>query len=155
MVMLKTSRPQRLETAAGVALAFGDGALLSYCKLGLICSRRCPGDVIIKTYDFARLARAAGLVIVSGFHSPIEKDCLPMLLHKSDPVIIVPGHRLSISRLSTGWQSAIERGRLLILSPFSDKQKRVTSALAVERNRFVAAIANEILIAYAAPDSRS
>jgi hypothetical protein len=42
-----------------------------------IRSQKCPGDVILKTDDFARLVRESGTAIVSGFHSPIEKDCPP------------------------------------------------------------------------------
>jgi predicted Rossmann fold nucleotide-binding protein DprA/Smf involved in DNA uptake len=118
-------------------------------KLAFFCSRKCPGDVILKSYDFARLVRGSGLTIVSGFHSPIEKDCLPILLRGPKPVIIAQGRRLSTTRLPADWQKAIEAGRLLLISPFTDKQKRVTTQLAEERNRFVAALANEVLIAYA------
>jgi predicted Rossmann fold nucleotide-binding protein DprA/Smf involved in DNA uptake len=111
--------------------------------------------VILKVYDFARLVRGSGLAIVSGFHSPIEKDCLPILLRGSDPIIIVQAHRLTTSRLPTDWQKAMDAGRLLLLSPFDEKDKRVTTELATERNRFVAAISNEVLIPYAAPDSKT
>ena len=72
----------------------------------------------------------SGIAIVSGFHSPIEKDCLPILVRGPDPIIIVQGHRLSTSRLPREWQKAINAGRLLLLSPFSKKDKRVTAELA-------------------------
>ena len=146
---------ERMETAPGAADALGDEQLLGRRKLALICSQKCPGDVILKTYDFARLVRESGTAIVSGFHSPIEKDCLPILLRGPGPVIIVQGHRLSTSRLPREWQKAIGAGRLLLLSPFNEKDKRVTAQLAVERNRFVAAISDEVLIPYAAPGSKT
>jgi predicted Rossmann fold nucleotide-binding protein DprA/Smf involved in DNA uptake len=111
--------------------------------------------VILKTYDFARLVRGSGLAIVSGFHSPIEKDCLPILLRGSDPIIIVQGHRLSTSRLPIEWQKAIGNGRLLLLSPFGENDRRVTTELAAERNRFVATISDDILIPYATPGSKT
>ncbi|MGC2744668.1 MAG: DNA-processing protein DprA [Candidatus Angelobacter sp.] len=148
-------QPQRIETRPGTVDALGDATLLHRHKLGLICSRKCPGDIILKTYDFARSVRGSGLAIVSGFHSPVEKDCLPILLRVQHPVIIVQGHRLSTSRLPANWQKAIEAGRLLLLSPFGDKKMRVTVELAVERNRFVAAISDEVLIPYAAPGSKT
>jgi len=34
---------------------------LRHKTLGLICSQRCPGDVILKPYDFARLVRDSGI----------------------------------------------------------------------------------------------
>jgi predicted Rossmann fold nucleotide-binding protein DprA/Smf involved in DNA uptake len=42
-----------------------------------------------------------------------------------------------------------------LLSPFAEKDKRVTTELASERNRFVAAISHEVLISYAAPGSKT
>ncbi|HEY6293150.1 MAG TPA: hypothetical protein VI455_16485 [Terriglobia bacterium] len=163
---------RRVETGAGQGDAIGEASLLCRMKVALICSQKCPGDVILKTYDFARLVRGSGIAVVSGFHSPIEKDCLPILLRGPGPVIIVQGHRLSGSRLPREWQKVIDAGRLLLLSPFvaavSDRRrrsesaattpnraKRVTAKLAAERNRFVAAISDEVLVPYAAPGSKT
>ena len=47
------------------------------------------------------------------------------------------------------WQSAIRAVRLILVSPFSDRQRRVTTELATERNRFVAAISDYLLLRYA------
>jgi predicted Rossmann fold nucleotide-binding protein DprA/Smf involved in DNA uptake len=148
-------KPQRIETGAGEADAIGDESLLGRRKLALVCSRTCPGDVILKTYDFARLVRGSGTAVISGFHSSIEKDCLPILLRGPGAVVIVQGHRLSVSRLPREWQKAIDAGRLLLLSPFSEKDKRVTTRLAADRNRFVAAISDDVLIPYATAGSKT
>jgi predicted Rossmann fold nucleotide-binding protein DprA/Smf involved in DNA uptake len=148
------SRPMRVEEAARMVI-LGDPDILNRSKLGLICSRKCAGDVILKIYDFAGLVRGSGLATVSGFHSPIEKDCLPILLRGSDPLIIVQAHRLSTSRLPVNWQKAIDARRLLLISPFPEKDKRVTTELATERNRFVATISDDVLIPYTAPDSKT
>lgn len=144
-----------LRILGNAADALGDDQLLGWRKLALICSQKCPGAVILKIYDFARLVRGSGVAIVSGFHSPTEKDCLSILLRGPGPITIVQGHRLSTSRLPMKWQQAIDAGRLLLLSPFSDKYKRVTAELAAARNRFVAAISDEVLIPYAAPGSKT
>lgn len=136
--------------------AVGKGCIPSgYHKIGLFCSVRCPGDLIIKTYDFTRFVRGRGISIIGGFHSPIEKDCLEILLRGSDPIIVCPARRLSQSHLPREWQDAIGAGRMLLLSPFTQKQKRATAELALERNRFVASIADETLIAYAYPGSKT
>jgi predicted Rossmann fold nucleotide-binding protein DprA/Smf involved in DNA uptake len=149
------SNPQRVDTTGGAAEALGKAALLGGRKLALVCSKKCPGDVILKTYDFTRLVRGSGVAIVSGFHSPIENDCLPILLRGPDPIIIVQAHRLSTTRLPMEWQKGINAGRLLLLSPFGEKDKRVTAELAAGRNRFVAAISDEVLIPFAAPGSKT
>ena len=49
-------KPQRIEAAAGEADAIGDESLLGRRRLALVCSRKCSGDVILKTYNFARMA---------------------------------------------------------------------------------------------------
>lgn len=147
--------PQQVVTSAGTAEAIGFQGLLDLKKLALVCSQKCPGGVILNTYDFARMARASGITVVSGFHSPIEKDCLPILLRGPGPIIIVQAHRLSATRLPKEWPKAINAGRLLLLSPFGEKDKRATAKLAAERNRFVAEISDEVLIPYAAPGSKT
>jgi len=145
----------QVEIAGRHAFAAGNASLLNARKLALVCSQRCLGDLILNTYDLARLVRGSGLAIVSGFHSPIEKDCLSILLRGSDPIIIVQAHRLSTSRLPVDWQKAIDAGRLLLVSPFQERDKRVTVELATERNRFVAAISDDVLIPYSAPGSKT
>lgn len=153
--MRKKAQPHQLEMPHGAVWSLGENAILKGLKLAIVCSQRCPGDVVIKTYDFARRVRGSGRAIVSGFHSPIERDCLPILLRGQDPIIIVQGRRLSSTRLPAEWQKAIEAGRLLLISPFTDKQTRVTTQLAEERNNFVARLADEVLIAYAHPGGKT
>lgn len=46
-------------------------------------------------------------------------------------------------------------GRLLFLSPFLEKEKRISSERALIRNLFVAAIADSIFIPYAGPNSKT
>ena len=61
--------------------AIGDVKILSNLLLGLLCSIRCPGRVIVQTYDLARTLRDAGVPVIGGFQSPMEKECLDFLLH--------------------------------------------------------------------------
>jgi hypothetical protein len=99
MIQPTRRKLQRIDTVAGPVETVGAAVLLQREKLGLICSRKCPGNIIVKTYEFARLVRGSSLAILSGFHSPIEKDCLPILLRTQGPIIIALGHRLNSSRL--------------------------------------------------------
>ena len=65
--------------------AIGDVKILSNPLLGLLCSIRCPGRVIVQTYDLARALRDAGVSVIGGFHSPMEKECLDFLLRGKQP----------------------------------------------------------------------
>jgi predicted Rossmann fold nucleotide-binding protein DprA/Smf involved in DNA uptake len=49
----------------------------------------------------------------------------------------------------------LEEGRLLLLSPFAEEVDRAEEVTARQRNRFVAALADKIFAAYAAPNSNT
>ena len=130
--------------------AFGNLDLLALSKTALFCSTRCPGNVILKTYDQAAKWRDAGHCVISGFHSPVEKECLRILLRGSQPIIICPALTLP-QRVPAEWQQPLAYGRLLILSGFRATEKRMTAELAMRRNEFVAALADESWFAHITP----
>jgi predicted Rossmann fold nucleotide-binding protein DprA/Smf involved in DNA uptake len=123
--------------------------------LGFFCSTRCPGAVILQTYDLARTLRDAGVPVMSGFHSPMEKECLALLLRGTQPVIVCPARSLERMRIPTQWKAPLTEGRLLIVSLFAGKQHRMTADLARKRNEFIAALTNKIFVAHAAPGSKT
>jgi hypothetical protein len=51
-------------------------------------------------------------------------------------------------RVPAELKGSMTDGRLLLLSPFASSDRRVTKELAVQRNRFVAALADEIVYAH-------
>ena len=133
----------------------GKIAIVNRKKLALICSQRCPGTLILRTQDLAHEIRDAGVTVIGGFHSLVEKECLTVLLKGRQPLIICPARSLEGMRLPAAWRGPIEQGRLLLLSPFEKKHRRATADLAQKRNDFVAAIADAIFVAYAAPASKT
>jgi hypothetical protein len=54
-------------------------------------------------------------------------------------------------RLPSELKKPLADGRLLVLSPFASSGRRASKELAAQRNRFVAALADEIIFAYIAP----
>jgi predicted Rossmann fold nucleotide-binding protein DprA/Smf involved in DNA uptake len=135
--------------APPILTALGNRDLLALPKTALFCSARCPGHVILTAYDQAAKWRDAGRCVLSGFHSPVEKECLQILLRGSQPIIICPARSLP-QRVPPDWKKPLAAGRLLILSAFAAKANRVTSELASRRNEFVVALADEVFIAHAA-----
>lgn len=129
----------------------GDPALLRDDKVGLFCSVRCPGDLILRAYDYAKKLRDDGVTVIGGFHSPVEKECLRILLRGTQPIIICPARSLTNMRIPREWQRAIEKERLLLASPFAGARKRTTAELAQERNKFVAAVADRVCFVYTTP----
>jgi len=135
--------------------AIGSLDILGQPMLALYCSSKCPGSVILQTYDAVCALRDAGVAVISGFHSAIEKECLRLLLRGAQPIVICPARSIERMRVPAEWRAPLAAGRLLILSPFDAKHRRITAETAQYRNRFVAALADRILIPYAAPGSKT
>lgn len=123
-------------------------------KLAIFCSVKCPGHLILKAHDLSQSLRQAGVTVIGGFHSPMEQECLRILLRGTQPIIICPARSLGGMRISIEHKKAIEKGRLLFLSPFKEGQRRNTVETAMERNRFVAAFADAVFVAHASPNSK-
>jgi len=132
--------------------ALGNLEILQRKPLALFCSVQCPGNLIVQTYDLAHKLRHAGVTVIGGFHSPMERQCLATLLQSPHPVIVCPARSLP-RRVPPEFRQPLEEGRLLLLSPFDDAIIRADEETARQRNRFVAALADRIFAAYAAPNS--
>ena len=133
----------------------GNLSLLDVPLTALFCSNRCPGDLILKIYDLARAMRDAGVPVIGGFQTPMERECLRLLLRGSQPVVVCPARGIDNMRIPRDWGTALDDNRLLVLSPFPSSARRPTEALAVQRNNLVAELAQRIFIAHAAPGSRT
>ena len=134
--------------------ALGNLDMLQKTKLALFCSVKCPGQNILKAFDFTRSLRDSQKAVISGFHSPIEKECLRILLRGKQPIIICPARSLEKMRLPAECKEALTEGRLLILSPFSGGQRRFTVELARQRNLLVAALSDEVCFIHSDPGGR-
>jgi len=142
----------RLGADAPEALfVLGDRNLLRLRKTALFCSARTPGDAILRAHDAARRMRDEGVMVISGFHSPIEKECLRILLRGKQPIIICPARAIDEMRIPKEPRDAFKAGRVLFLSPFVRQPKRITRESAIRRNDFVAALADDVYIAHVSP----
>jgi predicted Rossmann fold nucleotide-binding protein DprA/Smf involved in DNA uptake len=138
-----------------IITALGNLDILRNKALAVFCSNKCPGSIILKTYDFMRQVRDEGVTIISGFHSTIERECLNILLKGPQPIIVCPARSIEGMRIKPEYKKPLEEERLLIVSPFAGKKGRISSERALKRNYFVAAFAEAIFIPYAAPKSKT
>ena len=114
-------------------------AFLSSSKFG-------PGSVL-KSYDFASKMKLAGKCVISGFQSKLERDVLDLLLDGDSPLIMVHACGMPESA-PVKLREHISSGRLLIVSPFDKRVKRVHRGLALQRNQFIVDNADEVVFAY-------
>ncbi len=142
--------------AAPLLHVLGDAAILSGPKVALFCSVRCPGKLILDTYDLARRFRVEGVPVVGGFHSPMEQECLRILLRGTHPVVwcLARGLFKRVPSSPVDCRDSVAEGRLLIVSPFPATVRRTTAATAMARNRFLADLAAEVVVAHASPGSK-
>src|SRR3972149_7069246 len=66
----------------------GNTDILRKKMLALFSSVKCPGKLILQTYDLMQNLKEANVTIISGFHSTMEQECLTILLRGNNPVII-------------------------------------------------------------------
>ena len=135
----------------------GDATILRLPKVALFCSVKCPGNLILETYDLATRFRNEGILVISGFHSPMELECLRILLRSPHPVIwcLARGMYHRIPARPVDCRSAVGNGRLTMVSPFPDKITHITSENALFRNQLVADMAAAVMVAHAAPDTKT
>lgn len=129
----------------------GNKALLELNKTAFLCSRKVPASIILKCYDWAIQQREEGNCIISGFHSQIEKDVLHYLLKGNQPIIVVLARGLK-QKIEPEFLEPIAKGRLLIITPFEEKVKRVTTETATVRNQMMIELADNITIGFASED---
>lgn len=148
MDRLADAAPQNLYT-------LGNPGILQSQLLGLICSVQCPGSIVIKTFDVIRRLRDEKVVMIGGFHSPMERECLDLLLRGAQPVILCPAKSLRNLQIGKSARKAVEEGRLLVLSFFGDEVRRTTASQSILRNDMVATLADAILVPHASKDGKT
>lgn len=135
--------------------AIGDITLLDRKTIALFCSMSCPGDIIIGMSGFADWSRETDRVVIGGFHTHVEQGLLDMLLRRGVPVIVCPAREIGrMRRLPRAWKDAVGNGSMLIVSPFDERHTRITADLAEKRNRFIAGISDDIIIAHASAEGK-
>jgi len=126
---------------------------LSVPLTAVFCSRRCPGALILDGHDLAQVWRGTGTPVIGGFQSPMEKECLRVLLKGEGPIVLVLARTLP-QRLPPEWRTALDQGRLTSITSFIEGPRRPDARTTRFRNRVVAALAHRIVIIHAEPGGK-
>ena len=145
---LRDNAPQSIST-------LGNPDILNQKPVALFCSVKCPGTLILHTYDLAQILRQTGITVIGGFHSPMEHECLTILLRGKQSIIICPARGIEGMRIKAEFKKPLEDGRLLILSSFKENQRWPTVKTTQYRNLFVAALSSVIFVTYAEPSGKT
>lgn len=137
--------------APHVITIVGSPAPLSAPVTAFLCSKEAPGATILKAFDQAAAWRDSLRCVISGFHSPLERQCLDILLRGQQSVVMALARGFGALRLPAKQRRAIDDGRLTIISPFASTERRATADLAHRRNLFIAALADDVVFGFVAP----
>jgi len=141
--------PQGMDASA--RLEAGTSRLPRAGMLGFICSIQCPGSVVIRALDAARELRDAGVCVLGGFHSPMERECLEILLRGKQPVGYCPAHGLDSLLLTESQSADVKNGRLVLIAAFPPEIRKATVEQAIQRNCLIADLATALWVPHAAP----
>ena len=130
----------------------GNMDLLKRDKVAYFCSRNYAPKAVLASYDWATAQRDK--VVISTFHSPLEKDVLDFLLRNHQPVIYVLPARM-YKRVPPRFQSALDAGHLLFVSLQPDNQYRYSQHNANQATRYILDLATEIVFGSIAPGSNT
>jgi hypothetical protein len=124
---------RRFGADAPTISVIGPSASLSGPITAFLCSKESPGATILKALDQAVAWRDAGRCVISGFHSPLERECLNILLRGTQPIVKAAARAVRAPRLPAAQRRALNDGRLTIVSPFSAGEMRTTKDRAFVR----------------------
>lgn len=127
---------------------FGNKEILKLYKTAFLCSQKCPAEIVLKSFDWAKEQREKGNCIVCGNHSQIEKDVFGILLKGKQPVILVLPRSLK-KRWEPEILNAVNQKRLLVISPFDDNSNsRITRENAIKKNETIISLGNKIVVGF-------
>jgi hypothetical protein len=129
----------------------GNEDILKLHKTAFLCSRHYPSSIVPKAYDWAIAQREAGNCVISGFHSQIEEDVFHYLLKGKQPIILALARGIP-KRIDPEIEPHIDSGRILLVTPFSEKTTRIRSETSIKRNQMMLEIADDVVVGYASPD---
>lgn len=121
--------------------------------VAVFCAQRCPDTLHAVAQQTAQALRDSGSATISGFFTPLESQMFDILLRGTQPVIRVEVRGLESYPLPNQFKRPLDKGRLLILSPYPGRRKP-DKELAEERNRIAAALAGRLLVIHAEPGGK-
>ena len=152
----------------------GNAALMERPKVAFLSSRKVAPAAVMRCYDWATGMRGGGRgatalpsghagrlappdgggtpCVVGGFQSALERDVLKLLLPEGGPPIVMVLARGMWRSVPVEYREAINAGRMLVVSPFSQGVVRVSKETAEKRNGWILDHCDEAVFASLDPN---
>lgn len=123
---------------------WGNRELLERRKTGFLASRSIATTAVIPALEWALgVSKEEQAVVVSGFHSPLERKVLGMLLKGRCGLIIILARGM-YRKLPADLLEPMHQGRLLLITYEKPEVTRVSELTAHRRNEAVRRLADEM-----------
>ena len=134
----------------------GEPAILTGKLLGILSARQIDSDLALATSQILKqLASLKEVAFVGGWHSPLEKEALRILLAQTAPVVFCIPKALNRFVPPVDVENRISQGQALLLTHCSPKAKRITRDASIRRNQLVTGLATAMLVLSAPTGSAS
>lgn len=151
----------------------GNAALMERPKVAFLSSRKVAPAAVMRCYDWATGMRGGGGTpggsagrlaspdgggtpslpcVVGGFQSVLERDVLKLLLPDGGPLIVMVLARGMWRSVPVEYREAINAGRMLVVSSFSQGVVRVSRETAEKRNGWILDHCDEAVFASLDPE---
>ena len=131
----------------------GNSSLLDGKKIGYFASSKIATLSVLPTLDWAtEIAKRETIVVVSGFHSKMEREVLNVLLKGRHGIICVlarPIYRV----VPVIFRDAFEQDRVLFISQNTGKSTMTSRHLCQKRNEYIASISDDLVFSSLTPSS--
>ena len=122
----------------------GNRELLDSSLVAFFASRTAPPEALTLATRWAHEIAEQNKVVISGFHSPIERKVLNILLAHKRPVVVALGRAL-YRKVPAHMQVAFNENRILFISYRPSSRPSLSNSQL--RNWAVADLADEIIFA--------
>lgn len=130
---------------------YGNKDLLSRQLVAFFASRNSPPEALDKAIEWAQNISRSDKVVISGFHSPIERVVCDILLANNRPIVMTLG-RAHYKRIPPHLRTSFANGNILFIS-FSNLCRANLSSSQL-RNWATTDLAVEIVFAPFRPESQ-
>jgi predicted Rossmann fold nucleotide-binding protein DprA/Smf involved in DNA uptake len=164
--MIQSSDIQEIIPSAGLEGFFrgrprklwgiGNAAILGAPLLGIISARQVNSDLAsISSQLLEQLACLNEAAFIGGWHSPLEKEALQILLAKTVPIVLCIPKALNRFVPTVDVDNRVSQGQALLLTHCSPRVKRISRDASIRRNQLVISLATALLVLSAPPGSVS
>jgi hypothetical protein len=128
----------------------GAAGLLQGPLTEFFASRQCPGAAVLAATGWALHQARERRAVVGGFHSPLERSVLRLLMEAGGSAVVVLARPVSGASLDSAWHGAIDAGRMAVVSR-TVRLQRLAEQAANDRNDIAARLAGRIIVGHASP----